>query len=341
MRLEITVKRHGLRLEESLELSPGRGMVVLGASPGDNTTLLRAIAGFEPAHLRIDGQRAPRPPRRHFALCAREPQLIPRLTLEENLRLFATEHSESAWNSIIRLLDLEGVLACLPHQLSPLQAHCAVLARAALNQPRLLLIDEPMLEARDYARYLDRLITLLPALSFPVISACQHSGDAARLGGRWLYLVGGEARAQGEAGELLLREELALLDNEERGAAFRLPVVVAGHNAQQRRSHLDFRGGRLRVPLCHCKVGRKATAAVPLAGASFSNTPPHPNSGLSGITVNVAALSPRAHGKVLVELEADGTRLWLLLSEREVEHQGVTPGKKGYAIYPTATIAAG
>ncbi len=338
MKLEISLKRRGLRLKETLELQAGRGMVVLGAGREDNTTLLRAIAGFEPARLRIDDHGAPRPPKRHFALCAAEPQLVSHMSVERNLRLFAAEHPDNAWNNLLRLLGLEPLLESRPHQLNPLQAHSVVLARAVLNQPKLLLIDEPNLEGRDRERYIDRLVTLLPGLPFPVISATGRVGDAARLGGQWLYLTGGEARAQGEATELLLREDLPLLDDA--GAAFRLPVVVASHDSRQRRSHLDFRGGRLRVPLCRCKVGRKTTAAIPLAGAGFSTSPPLPESGLSGITVSVTALHPRSSGKVLVELEADGTRLWLQLDERTVDHKRIEPGKQGFAIYPTASIAA-
>ncbi len=338
MRLEITLSCRGVRLKEGLELEAGRGIAVLGASRDDNTTLLRAIAGFEKAQLLIDGHRAKLPPRRHFVLCAAEPQLFPHLTVEENLRLCAAEHSEGAWNNITRVLELDGVLDSLPHQLSPLQAHCAVLARALLNQPRLLLIDEPQLEERDHARYIDRLITLLPGLSFPVISACSRVDDAARLGDHWLYLVGGEARALASANELLLRDDLPLLDEEQ--ATFRLPVVVAGHNTQQRRSHLDFRGGRLSIPLCRCKVGSKMFAGVPLAGAYFSSQPPSPDSGLSGITVTITSLHPRSDDRQLLELDADGTTLWLLLPRKAVEHQGLAPGKQGFAIYPAAMLAA-
>src|SRR5206468_2408775 len=122
----------------NLRIERGEFVVLLGESGCGKTTLLRALAGLDP----IQGGRiaAPRRP----AVVFQEHRLLPWDNLWRNvaLGLQASDARERAAEALTEV-GLGDRLDDWPRNLSGGQAQRVALARALVQQPELLLLDEP------------------------------------------------------------------------------------------------------------------------------------------------------------------------------------------------------
>ena len=134
----------------SLRLRPGESVALLGPSGCGKSTLLRLLAGLEPmqgGQIRIDDapMGGPGPDR---ILVFQDPTLYPWLTVRQNVLLGPQAQGkkgrEAQADALITRIGLQGFSQAWPRQLSGGMAQRAALARALLNEPRLLLLDEPL-----------------------------------------------------------------------------------------------------------------------------------------------------------------------------------------------------
>jgi len=139
----------------SLEIKKGEFFSLLGPSGCGKTTLLRIIAGFEypdNGTVTFDGRDVlPLPPNhRHANTVFQNYALFPHLSVFENvafsLRLKKASKSdvENKVNEYLRLVQLEGHAHKKPNQLSGGQKQRVAIARALINEPKVLLLDEPL-----------------------------------------------------------------------------------------------------------------------------------------------------------------------------------------------------
>jgi iron(III) transport system ATP-binding protein len=140
--------------EIDLAVPIGRVLALLGASGCGKTTLLRAIAGFEPprAGSIVLGQRvldAPgvhvAPERRRIGFVPQEGTLFPHLSVGGNVGfgLSRAERRNGRIAEVLGLAKLEGFERRYPHQISGGQQQRVALARALAPRPGLVLLDEP------------------------------------------------------------------------------------------------------------------------------------------------------------------------------------------------------
>lgn len=139
-----------------LNLESGQIACLLGASGCGKTTVLRAIAGFEPlddGQIRLGGRvlscpgRQVEPEHRRVGMMFQDYALFPHLTVAQNVafglrRLSARERTQCV-DEMLALTDLEGLGGRYPYQLSGGQQQRVALARALAPKPDLLLLDEP------------------------------------------------------------------------------------------------------------------------------------------------------------------------------------------------------
>ena len=139
----------------SLEIKKGEFFSLLGPSGCGKTTLLRIIAGFEypdNGTVTFDGHDVlPLPPNhRHANTVFQNYALFPHLSVFEkvafSLRLKKASKSdvENKVNEYLRLVQLEGHAHKKPNQLSGGQKQRVAIARALINEPKVLLLDEPL-----------------------------------------------------------------------------------------------------------------------------------------------------------------------------------------------------
>lgn len=139
----------------SLEIGDGELITLLGPSGCGKTTTLRMIAGFEvPTAGKIFvGERdvTDQPPnQRDSAMVFQNYAIFPHLTVQDNvgfglsLRKMSKSEMAQRVDSILDLVGLAGKGKRMPDQLSGGQQQRVALARAIVNEPSVLLFDEPL-----------------------------------------------------------------------------------------------------------------------------------------------------------------------------------------------------
>ncbi|AHZ83983.1 ABC transporter ATP-binding protein [Bdellovibrio bacteriovorus] len=144
----------------NLSIGEGEFFSLLGPSGCGKTTLLRIIAGLESAtsgQILLDGQRVDHLPaqKRPFNMVFQRYALFPHMTVGENiaygLRLkgLGKDQIEAKVAEVLALVDMGEFRDRKPETLSGGQSQRVAVARALVNEPRVLLLDEP-LSALDY-----------------------------------------------------------------------------------------------------------------------------------------------------------------------------------------------
>jgi iron(III) transport system ATP-binding protein len=139
----------------SLRIAEGEFVSFVGPSGCGKTTLLRAIAGLDPATTGVIRQAGREitglpPAARDFGIVFQSYALFPNLTVAQNvaygLRGPAWPRPRAAGRveELVRLVGLAEHAAKYPAQLSGGQQQRVALARALAPEPGLLLLDEPL-----------------------------------------------------------------------------------------------------------------------------------------------------------------------------------------------------
>lgn len=135
----------------SLDVAAGEMVALVGPSGCGKSTLLRLIAGLdEPTagEVRVDALPV-RGPGADRGLVFQDHSLFPWLTVRGNIQagLVARgvlRQKRYEVDEFLRLTGLAAFADAYPHQLSGGMAQRAALARALVNHPRVLLLDEPL-----------------------------------------------------------------------------------------------------------------------------------------------------------------------------------------------------
>lgn len=163
----------------SFRAEPGEFVALLGPSGCGKSTLLRLIAGLDPPSsgvLRENGQpiEGADPSR---VVVFQDPTLYPWRTVWNNVALGLEargllRQQRGRVDDAINLVGLSGFAKAYPHQLSGGMAQRVSLARALVNEPRLLILDEPLGK-------LDSLTRI--TMQTEILSLWQRSGFTALL----------------------------------------------------------------------------------------------------------------------------------------------------------------
>jgi putative spermidine/putrescine transport system ATP-binding protein len=138
-----------------LTVADGEFFTLLGPSGSGKTTTLRMIAGFEQPDagtIRLDGEDITRQPpyARDVNTVFQDYALFPHMTVAENvgygLKVKGVSRRDRAAQveQVLRMVRLEGYGSRKPVQLSGGQRQRVALARSIVNQPKVLLLDEPL-----------------------------------------------------------------------------------------------------------------------------------------------------------------------------------------------------
>ena len=190
-----------------LNVSPGEFVALLGPSGCGKSTLLRLISGLEqPSKGSITGDGAliarPDPSR---ILVFQDPTLFPWATVWNNVATGLNARGVLApqRSRVDAALDLVGLRAfanAYPHQLSGGMAQRAALARALVNDPALLLLDEPLgkLDSLTRISLQAELVSLWREAGFTAILVTHDVEEALVLASRVIVLTERPARIKAE-----------------------------------------------------------------------------------------------------------------------------------------------
>jgi iron(III) transport system ATP-binding protein len=177
----------------SFSAQEGEILCLLGPSGCGKTTVLRAIAGFEPVRsgeIFLSGRRVSSSSdtipteERHVGMVFQEYALFPHLHVVGNIA-FGLGHlprseRESRVHEMLRLTGLEGFERRYPHELSGGQQQRVALARALVQNPIVLLLDEPFsnLDPDMAGRMRQELHTLLRRMKTTTILVTHDHDEA-------------------------------------------------------------------------------------------------------------------------------------------------------------------
>jgi spermidine/putrescine transport system ATP-binding protein len=139
----------------SLQIASGEFLTLLGESGSGKTTLLRLIAGFEQltsGEIWMSGARLDTlpPHKRRVNTVFQHYALFPHLSVADNvaygLRVTNAPAAEipSRVDAALRMVKMQEYASARPSRLSGGQQQRIALARALVNRPQLLLLDEPL-----------------------------------------------------------------------------------------------------------------------------------------------------------------------------------------------------
>ncbi|MBT8224718.1 MAG: ABC transporter ATP-binding protein [Dactylosporangium sp.] len=171
-----------------LDIGDGEFVAVIGRSGCGKSTLLRLVAGLispTAGEVLIGGTPVGKP-RRDVSMMFQQPALLPWRSVLDNvllpIEMFGWRRSRHAERAR-HLLDMVGLTdfqSRLPHELSGGMQQRVALCRALIQQPRVLLMDEPFsaldaLTREELAGELQRIHTDLKATTIFVTHSIQEA----------------------------------------------------------------------------------------------------------------------------------------------------------------------
>lgn len=138
----------------SFTVEKGQFVAIVGPSGSGKSTLMHLLGGVDrptSGSVRLSGMDLANQPdetlavfrRRQIGLVYQFYNLIPLLTVKENLLLDGRRPAPGQLEGIVEQLGIEGKLDAFPDQLSGGQQQRVSLGRALITRPALLLSDEP------------------------------------------------------------------------------------------------------------------------------------------------------------------------------------------------------
>jgi ABC-type nitrate/sulfonate/bicarbonate transport system ATPase subunit len=182
----------------NLSIAAGEMVSLVGPSGCGKSTLLRMIAGLdEPTagNVSVGGQRITGPSAER-GLMFQDPNLFPWLTvrgnLESGLRARGVlRQQRHEVEQFLKLVGLDAFAAAYPHQLSGGMAQRAALARALVNHPKVLLLDEPLgaLDAFTRMRMQDEVLRIWQARGTTMLLVTHDIDEAVYMSDRIVIMT--------------------------------------------------------------------------------------------------------------------------------------------------------
>lgn len=187
----------------SFDVAPGELVALIGPNGAGKTTLLSILAGA----LQPSAGEAVRPPGRSVGWVPQRPALYSKLTVAENLRLFARlEGVPEVTATVERMLEQTDLAARADDRLRSLSAgnqQRVNIAIGLLSQPPVLLLDEPSasLDPRQRER-LWEFIVALAGQGTSIVYSTHDLHEARRHSQRVLALEEGRVMFWGKPEEM-------------------------------------------------------------------------------------------------------------------------------------------
>ena len=201
------------------QVAPGECVGFLGPNGAGKTTTVRMVSCFTPitagtAHVfGHDVTRRPRAVKALLGVCPQDANLDPDLDVRRNLlvyaRYFGLPRATAARRAeeLLELMQLTEKAGAKIRELSGGMQRRLVLARALINSPRLLILDEPTTGLDPQARHLIwQRIRQLQSEGVTTLLTTHYMEEAAQLCDRVILMDKGRILLEGAPADLVARE---------------------------------------------------------------------------------------------------------------------------------------
>jgi len=210
-------------LDLDLNIAKGEFVAFFGESGAGKTTLLRILAGLDQpqeGYIEVDGeiwfdsrQKIDRPTQqRKTGFIFQENNLFPHMTVRENLEYACGDkkdrHHIEEW---IAVMGLKGLEDQRPDKISGGQKQRVVLIRALINQPKILLLDEPLsnLDIRSRLNLQDEIIKVYQKTKITTILVSHDLSEVFKLSKKIFVLDHGKIIRSGSPLDVFVNNDLS------------------------------------------------------------------------------------------------------------------------------------
>lgn len=200
----------------SFHILPGECFGILGPNGAGKTTTIRMIYGFSPmtgGSLKVfglDASREWRTIKSRIGVCQQENNLDPDLTVQQNLEVFARyfdiprKEARQRTNRLLAFIALQHRKDAKVIELSGGMMRRLVLARALINDPELLILDEPTtgLDPQSRHQVWERLEELR-SQGLSILLTTHYMDEASRLCDRLVIVDHGQILVEGRPMDLI------------------------------------------------------------------------------------------------------------------------------------------
>ncbi len=189
----------------TLDIEEREFLVILGNSGSGKSTLLKIIAGIENAdagEIFQNGEKINELPiqKRDIGYIFQEPLLFPHMTVKQNIAyslLMAKKSKaeiEQKCKEYMQLLQIGDLGDRMPHEISGGQKQRVSIARAIINSPKMLLMDEPFssLDMNLRMQMGEMMQNLKKKLGLTIIFVTHDISESMLLGDRIAFLNEGK-----------------------------------------------------------------------------------------------------------------------------------------------------
>lgn len=206
----------------SFSVEEGEILVIVGASGCGKTTTLRSIAGLDTPSsgtIRLDGHTVASdavfvpPEKRGVGMVFQSYALWPHKTIAENIAYSQVVRGApraeigTAVDNALALVGLSGMGDRYPSTLSGGQQQRVALARCAVSQPRVMLLDEPLsnLDSKLREQMRDELKVLIKKMRSTAVHITHDQTEAMALADRIIVMRDGRIEQMGTGRDLYRR----------------------------------------------------------------------------------------------------------------------------------------
>lgn len=219
IKIDINKQLHGsngsMDLDINLEIKKGDFVALSGLSGSGKTTLLRILAGLENAkgeiiidkEVWLDNKTNLAVQKRQIGFVFQDYALFENMSVEQNL-LYVNKNKSLA-NKLLELTELKQLAKRMPNTLSGGQKQRVSLCRAMMNEPKLLLLDEPLsaLDPNMRTKLQNEILTLHKEFGTTTIMVSHDPSEIYRLSNRVIVLEHGKITNDGLAKDVLLKTQ--------------------------------------------------------------------------------------------------------------------------------------
>jgi len=347
----IDINKPGLQLKLDFALPVQQVLGIYGPSGCGKTTLLRSLAGLDRHpnnQVCINGKTyqdyktfVPTE-QRNLALMFQDLQLFPHMTVSENLA-FAVDRRTTTdpqldVAEVAAALDIGFLLQRLPRQLSGGEKQRVSLARAVLQQPQLLLLDEPLaaLDSAHKLSLLNYLRTIHKRFKLPMVFVSHQITELIWVCDELMAIEAGRSVFNGPINEAMINPQTGLLSDPENASV--LACLVVGVEPEHGLLKVQTQGGVDLWVKGEAEVGNEGRVVIAANEVSLSTDKPQASSILNVIDGEIMAIKASGGFDALVVVGEKDETIVARISNKSLAQMNLEIGTQIYLQFKAQAI---